>query len=484
MKSAFFLLAIANCAISAQMPFTFPTWDKDPDVDATGNRIFASASELMQLWPGTVVVQGHSFSPSLIPAGTVFYHGRPDKNIPTDPEWLAFDFEHSYMFANGRNAHVLTLVSKRPLRVINFDGLSAHLSTFSQSIIMYGEVRGGGDRKDPAGTQEIAGRLCAWAAENGIDGFIRMEGHFELIECDFAASFDLVSALRVIPQDERTKGRGGRDVPRPEGWVGSLPTDSSREVVVAGKWHDHVPGEMRVRPQYSKFVTFYDPAVTSLVDSRRGKSRDEQTLETLSRADAQMKLAELEAAVAAPWDEDSGIDWASLLHVVVERYGQRLELLAKTLSNAGNPYETAFKARQQVLIMLAPHFTVLDVPSNATREWLTPVVLRCSASMTSGLPTSGLTNQEVILRGAVEDVMAQICRRLARAFHLAYDVEEKRLDAPNVVDGMQSEIKDLMTWLDWTQVWVKCRPACSIEEMCVVGRKDRRSPQCVRRPNA
>jgi hypothetical protein len=40
------------------------SWDKDPDVDATGNRIFTSVSELMQLWPGTVVVQGrHLFRP-------------------------------------------------------------------------------------------------------------------------------------------------------------------------------------------------------------------------------------------------------------------------------------------------------------------------------------------------------------------------------------------------------------------------------------
>lgn len=34
------------------------SWDKEPDFDATGNRIFNSVSELMQLWPGTVIVQG------------------------------------------------------------------------------------------------------------------------------------------------------------------------------------------------------------------------------------------------------------------------------------------------------------------------------------------------------------------------------------------------------------------------------------------
>lgn len=65
------LLAVALCAVrGAQVPLQVPvsdeelSWDKDPDVDATGNRIFTSVSELMQLWPGTVVVQGrHLFRP-------------------------------------------------------------------------------------------------------------------------------------------------------------------------------------------------------------------------------------------------------------------------------------------------------------------------------------------------------------------------------------------------------------------------------------
>ncbi|KAF7369182.1 hypothetical protein MVEN_00245400 [Mycena venus] len=450
------LLAAAACvAQGAQVPLLAPpndgnpSWDKDPDVDATGNRIFTSVSELMQLWPGTVVVQGHSFAPCTIPVGTVFYHGRGDEHVPTVPEWLAFDFEHSYFFTFGREPHVLTFVTKRALRILNFDGLSAHLSTESQSIIMYGEVRSG-----PVPTFEIAKRLCAWGVKNGIDGFIRMEEHFELIECDFESSFDLLASLRVIPQDERTKdgGRfpGGRfPVERPAGWVGSLPTDSRSEVDVAGKWHDRAPGETRVRVQYDKFVSFYDPAVTSLVESRRDKPREEHTLKPLSKADAQTKLVELEAALAQPWDAGSGVDWASIVHVVVERYGERIEVLAHTLAadaphnssslSASVSYEIAFKARQQVLIMLAPHFTTSDTPGSGVdsgKAWLTPVVERCAATHTRGLPAGSLvTTQEVLIRGAIEDVMQQICRRLARMFYLTYDieVEDKRLGASSVV---------------------------------------------------
>ncbi|KAJ7318999.1 hypothetical protein DFH08DRAFT_891266 [Mycena albidolilacea] len=441
---------------------------------------------------------GHSFAPCTIPVGTVFYHGRGDEYVPTVPEWLAFDFEHSYFFAFGRTPHVLTLSTKRALRILDFDGLSAHLSPETQSIIMFGEVRYG-----EIPTLELGARLCAWGAKHGIDGFIRMEEHFELIACDFAASFELLSSLRIIPQDERTKDGGfpgGKfPVTRPAGWVGSLPTDSRYEVDVAGKWHDRAPGETRVRVQYDKFVSFYDPAVTSLVDSRRGKPREEHNLKPLSKADAQTKLAELEAALARPWDGGSGVDWASVVHVVVERYGERLEVLAHTLSSSSSfsAYETAYKARQQVLIMLTPHFTTSDTPGTegvANKTWLTPVVGRCATTHTRGLPADALlTPQEVLIRGAVEGVMQQICRRLARMFALVYDIEvgDNHLNASSVVGAMEGEVRELMTWLDWTQVWVKCRPACTTEELCLIpnrgpwgGGGDRRNPKCVRKPNA
>ncbi|KAK7052140.1 vesicle-associated membrane protein [Favolaschia claudopus] len=463
-------------------------WDKEPNIDATGNRIFTSVSELMQLWPGTVVVQGHSLAPCTIPIGTVFYHGRGDPNIPTTPEWLAFDFEHSYMFAFGRVPHVLTFATKRELHVLDFDGLSAHMSPDTQSVIMYGEVRKNNTGWIP--TEEIGERLCSWGKKNGIDGFIRMEGHFELIECDFNASFDLLSALPVIPQEERTKDGDGRRGPggrfpaqRPEGWVGSLPTDSRGEVTVTGQWHSRAPGETRVRVRYDKFVSFYDPKVTSLVASRRCKPREKHDLKPISKLDTQMKLAELEDALARPWDAGSGVDWASVVHVVIERYGERLEVLARTLSNdtEGVADEVAFKARQQVLIMLTPHFTTSDTPpadgAGNDNGWLAPVVQRCASTHTRGLPVGLMTVQEKLIKSAVEDVMQEICRRLARMFYLSYDLEDRLRSGIQVADAMRVEVKALMRWLDWAQVWVKCEPGCAAEEICVVSTGGGRGPQ-------
>ena len=39
---------------------------------------------------------GHTIVAASIAPGTVLYHGHPDNNIPTGPEWLAVDPEHSY----------------------------------------------------------------------------------------------------------------------------------------------------------------------------------------------------------------------------------------------------------------------------------------------------------------------------------------------------------------------------------------------------
>lgn len=81
-----------------------------------------------------------------------------DADIPTEPEWLAFDFEHAYRFAFGRAPHVLTLATARALRVLNFDGLSAHLAPETQAVVMYGEVRGGSPRPRSGGASARGAR--------------------------------------------------------------------------------------------------------------------------------------------------------------------------------------------------------------------------------------------------------------------------------------------------------------------------------------
>ncbi|KAF8318975.1 hypothetical protein DL93DRAFT_2054093, partial [Clavulina sp. PMI_390] len=463
---------------------------------------------------------GHSMVPAVIPPGTLMFHGTHNQSTPVGPEWLAFDFEHSYGFARSITGHVLTFAAKRPLRVVLFDGLSGHVSRDMQEVIMFGEVR----EEVHKWPWETASELCAWGDKFGVDGFVRMEDDFELIWCDFDNGLELVSALRVLPLEQRVTRTNmtvsspnadplplhspPRELPDwpppritpPRGWVGTLPTSFghdwySSEIYVAAKWHDRPPGETRVRPIISKLVTFYDPAITSVIANRRGKTRDQHRLVGISGSDAETKRTELEEVLKGGWIESmSGVDWASIVRIVVEQYSERLDLLNQTLSapsslqsssaislplEAETPFNRTFKARQQVLTMLTPHFTVSDTPLNVStlegkRRWLAPVIQRCSTRHTRILPTELFTEQERLIRNGVETVTREICRRLGRMFYLSYDLEVPMLpdmkSDPHpqgrhavLMVSMRMEIQELMEWLDWVQVWSKCRPACRFD---------------------
>ncbi|KAF8309479.1 hypothetical protein DL93DRAFT_1753976 [Clavulina sp. PMI_390] len=506
---------------------TSTDWDQTPSEDETGHWIFAAASEAMLYWPQSVIVQGHSMLPAVIPIGTVMYHGRPDQDVPTAPDWLAFDYEHAYFFAEPPKGYVLTFTTKRALRVIFFDGLSAHHGRDTQQVFTYGKV-------DEEGTApfDLHEELCEWAKDHNIDGFMRAEMHFEVINCNFASSLELLSTDRALPSEEMI-GQLFKSEPtarddshlRPAGWVGSLPTDMWSELDMAAKWHDFAPGETRARPVLSKFVTFYDPAVKSLKAGRKGKMRDQHRLIGIEAEEAKMMMEQLEHVVkdGAGWDERSGVsevDWESILRVVVERYGERLEFLNNTLAvdsdSTIKPFARLRKARQQVLTTLLPYFTLSDAPPSnlanlsssaaleGKRAWLAPVIQRCAATHTRSLPTHLFTKQETLLYNGVQTVMREICRRMGRMFYTTYDIEtigstEDGYSA--IAESMRVEINELTDWLDWVQVWLKCRPACSSDEYCIPSngipgdiphrgaslhgyQGDRRSPQCFKRPNA
>lgn len=326
--------------------------------------------------------------------------------------------------------------------------------------------------------------------------------------CDFSDDgFALIDTVDVIPGSgpfpsaiRPPDAPRRRSVPPVPGWIGSLPTKSFTHALVAGKWHDYAPGETRVRVDYSGLVSFYDPALTSLVEARRDLPRAQHRLLNISRTDADLKVRELEEVITRePWGGNSGVDWASIMRIVIERYGSRLELLNNTLAADCDSYNITQKAsvvRQQLLAMLLPYVTRQDVSARLdnllSNAWLAPVVRRCSTTQTGTLPVALFTKQELLIHNAVQETLYEICRRLARAFALAFDIETRPVaDAQSALAQIEEETHSLMSWLDWTAVWVKCRPACAWDEMCRVPtwpfRKDESesdtTPRCVRLPD-
>ena len=173
-------------------------WKLPPNPNSTHHLLFNSVSGLLQRWSNTLHRNGtwylprshdshmptlppsplgHSIVPATIPAGTILYHGRTDNQVPDVPEWLAFDFENSYVFCIGGPCYVISVQTKRDLRLMYFDGSSAakiHDGPMdTQDIVAWGKPR----LDKLLSERERINVLCDWGQEFGLDGFVRMEYH-------------------------------------------------------------------------------------------------------------------------------------------------------------------------------------------------------------------------------------------------------------------------------------------------------------------
>ena len=306
--------------------------------------------------------------------------------------------------------------------------------------------------------------------------------------CDVSDSLEVVTHLELLPKNvtewnrkplvrppHRWPPRPPPHVEPPLGWRGSLPDDilGRFEAHVAGGWHDLAPGETRTRIDYTGLVTFYDPTLSSLVDARQGKDRMHHRLEKISTADAARVLTELRSVLTREQGSRSNVDWASIARVVVERYADRLEYLRFLLSSNAtvsftDAAEQASVVRAQLLVMLGPYITTVDVPQqqqpseSVDVRWLAPVVRRCATTLTSPIPLGMLTQQEVRIHAAVENTLREICRRSALLWTQFFDVEEAdEAKAAEVIEVGYRHIDELMGWLDWS-LWVRCEPACGL----------------------
>jgi len=339
--------------------------------------------------------------------------------------------------------------------------------------------------------RERINALCDWGRPFGLDGFVRMEFHFEVMICDMSDGLEVVTLLDILPKNE-TEPRTQHvvdpwgipwfplsDPPHvepPPGWRGSLPNYvvGRFEAHVAGGWHDRAPGETRVHLDYTRLVTFYDARLSSLVDARWGKDRLHHRLEGISEVDAAQVLTELQSVLTRKQGKGSSVDWASIARVVMERYADRLEYLRFLLSPNATFTDTAERAsaaRTQVLVMLTPYITTVDVPpeppaSSANPSWAAPVVHRCATTQTSRIPLSMLTAQEARIHAAIEHTLREICRRLMLVWLKFFDVEgAAEAKAVQAIEVGGRHVEELMTWLDWS-VWVRCEPACGLGENC------------------
>lgn len=279
---------------------------------------------------------------------------------------------------------------------------------------------------------------------------------------------DFMSSLRRIPPPSRPP----HPPPQlPPGWRGSIRPRASVafEATNSGISHNQFPGETHIKIDYSRIVTFFDPALYSLVDARTGKSRDEFGLKEISKIDTEYILDQLTDMLTRD-GQGSGINWGSVTQVIVDRYGKRLELLRRVLRNPEskrNLTEQVAESRSQVLILLTPYMLTSAIPPNLTDpvdpSWIDPVVKHCAFTHTAWAPEALLTPQEKLIKRAVEGVLLRICSVLGNIWVDAFDSENAGInDLERFLLKWESDVADLMDWLDWS-IWLKCDPSCRPE---------------------
>ncbi|CCA72518.1 hypothetical protein PIIN_06455 [Serendipita indica DSM 11827] len=450
---------------------------------------------------------------------TVGYHGREDSSIPSRLEWLAFNFEHSYLMCHGGESWMLTFVTKNDLNILYFDGSSASNSILghldSQDVLMYGRVR-------PEKVWEEPERImwfCEWGKTFGIDAIVRMEPGFEVMLCDFA-HLDLVTADHILgsthtPNNLTDRGplvlvkrqrirhalREGyghsRDIhlatvaasphnlpslppiyppdqPVPPGWHGPLRSVQSTEMeaLQAAFWNNFYPGESQVKLDYTRMISFYDPSLKSLVESRRGQpSRNHHRLTEISNGDQQLAKSLLEEDLRRLEPASSPMDWSAFLRAVTDRYAERLYQLRLLLSLSNGdislPLRTK-RAREQVLVMLTPYIRVGDVPppsqgGERNASWVVPIRDRCASTLLKGIHETDLVRSERMLKHAIAGVLWRICSTLTEIwFDAMLALELPGTKQQDLLDSWYGNVYRLMEWLDWP-IWHVCRPACPDE---------------------
>ncbi|KAJ7062285.1 hypothetical protein C8F01DRAFT_127587 [Mycena amicta] len=338
-----------------------------------------------------------------------------------------------------------------------------------------------------------------------------MEMDFELMLCDFHSGVDLVKAdclaawwdrhIITPPLTSTTSEPAFQDprlarraLLRPLSPSLNTPTPSrpSRELIadvirfqtlLAGSWHNHFPGDLRVTLDYTKLVSFYD---TQLVPSRTQTvtaERWDHRAGTISRDDMKPVKKRLEQSLLH-LAVGSGVDWRALYRGVVNRWSGTLELLVHLLHTEKELTEKAVLVQRHLRILLTPYILHSARPNSTSEsmDWAAAVWHVCATRLTTHIHSSlheRLKASEHTLLRALDETNREICRRVVRMWSRGVEAGVDALlvppdgeadpdpdpDTRELLQRWNSETEQLMKWLDWS-VWVKCRPACGDDELC------------------
>ena len=251
----------------------------------------------------------------------------------------------------------------------------------------------------------------------------------------------------------------------------------------AASWHDHLPGEARVQLDLAGLVTFYDTQLApSLVPVREGQERWDHRVQNISNEDLSAAKARLEEVLMGQNGLSSGIDWATLIQVIVDRYARHLEFVRYLLSapavDPGDVLAIANNTQIQLRIMLTPYLLLsvasTSPPDESDLAWSAPVFRLCTTTHMYSMDSEPavMTDSEKLILQAIRGTTREICRVVtkmwANGVQAGLDLLLNTKEHPDVAtvthlrNAWVEELNHLMSWLDWGE-WVKCDPACAPE---------------------
>ena len=291
--------------------------------------------------------------------------------------------------------------------------------------------------------------------------------------CDFSAGVEVVSFHQLAARESE---RGNISEP--------FKSQTAFRSIEAGSWHNYFPGETRIHLNYAGVVSFYDTALfPSLKPLRYNKERWEHRLEGISSEDVETLLKTLGSILDRAWDHPvSGIDWKTLLRIIMDRYVVRLQILNRLLNSTvldpeADPTLALKKAHNHMSAMLSPYRLYLASPpeihSTPKHSWAIPVFEECSTTHTRYIDSNPslsqrLTYSEHLLLNSTKSVSKEICRVIvgmwAEGMEHSISTEgfTRSDSAQELMKRWKGLTEELISWLDWSE-WVTCQPACGDE---------------------
>ncbi|KAJ9658583.1 hypothetical protein H2198_003601 [Neophaeococcomyces mojaviensis] len=275
-----------------------------------------------------------------------------------------------------------------------------------------------------------------------IDGFIRMEGGFEIVMCDFERHLELVRVQPIPFADDGTPSKGPG-----HGFEGL-----SRFRIyqaIADRYHGIAGG--RVLVDYANMVSAFNYDLDLFISNTALPDEMIPRLKNVSQAELQRISSDITSMVLGPALKSS-VDWQAVAEMVVQHF-------AATLQQLASPQLPLEEFLNSLTALLWPAITdgINDLELNAQRcvEQFIP-----------------LSYYEALASRAVHNVTYHICHTLISTLkNISSSPSPDNHFTLSAISEMyaaaQTSVEELISYLSWPDFHF-CSPGCAMDELCIL----------------